>query len=104
MRLPDGREVIVFRDMAPKSPTRGHFVGWVGPYEAIRSKEEAGTYRIKLLHNYAGSDCGYPGIQLLPDGTILAVTYLKYRDDACKHSVVSVRFTIDETDRRAGKE
>lgn len=104
VRLPDGREVIVFRDMAPKSPTRGHFVGWVGPYEAIRSKSEAGTYRIKLLHNYAGSDCGYPGIQLLPDGTILAVTYLKYRDDACKHSVVSVRFTIDETDRRAWKE
>ena len=102
VQLPDGREVIVFRDMAPSSPTRGHFVGWVGPYAAIHSKEVKGTYRIKLLHSYAGADCGYPGIHLLPDGTILATTYIKYWNDARKQSVVSVRFRIDETDPRVG--
>ena len=97
--LPDGRLVIVFRDMAPASPTRGHFVAWVGPYAAIKSKAEEGTYRIKLLHNYAGCDCGYPGIHLLPDGTIVATTYIKYWDDARQQSVVSVRFKIADTDR-----
>ena len=97
--LPDGRLVIAFRDMAPASPTRGHFVAWVGPYAAIKSKAEADTYRIKLLHNYAGCDCGYPGIHLLPDGTIVATTYVKYWDDARQQSVVSVRFKIADTDR-----
>ncbi|MBR4171465.1 MAG: exo-alpha-sialidase [Kiritimatiellae bacterium] len=102
VQLPDGREVIVFRDTAPSSPTAGHFVGWVGPYDAIHSKAVTGTYRIKLLHSYAGGDCGYPGIHLLPDGTILATTYIKYWNDTRKQSVVSVRFRIDETDQRVG--
>ena len=94
--------MIVFRDMAPKSPTRGHFVAWVGPYAAIKSKETKGTYRVKLLHSYAGGDCGYPGIHLLPDGTVVATTYIKYWDDARKQSVVCTRFRVDETDRRIG--
>ena len=102
VQLPDGRLVIVFRDMAPKSPTRGHFVAWVGPYAAIKSKETKGTYRVKLLHSYAGCDCGYPGIHLLPDGTVVATTYIKYWDDARKQSVVCTRFRVDETDRRIG--
>ena len=96
VRLPDDREVIVFRDMAPKSPTRGHFVGWVGPYSAIKSKDPKGTFRIKLLHNFAGSDCGYPGIHLLPSGEILATTYLKYRAGEEKQSVVCTRFQVGE--------
>ena len=93
----DGRLVIAFRDMAPESPTRGHFVAWVGSYEDIRNGRP-GEYRVKLLHSYAGSDCGYPGMELLADGTIVATTYIKYRDDSCKHSVVSTRFNIRETD------
>ena len=98
VRLPDGREVIAFRDMAPKSPTRGHFVAWVGPYAAIRSKDPKGTFRLKLLHNFAGCDCGYPGIHLLPDGEVLATTYLKYRAGAEKHSVVAVRFKVPDAE------
>ena len=38
-------------------------------------------------------------MELLPDGTIIATTYVKYRPGKEKHSVVSVRFKIDETDR-----
>ena len=98
VQLPDGRLVIAFRDMAPKSPTWGHFLAWVGTYDAIKSRETKGTYRIKLLHNYATCDCGYPGIHLLPGGTVLATTYCKYWNDKRKHSVVSTRFTIEETD------
>ncbi len=95
----DGRLVIAFRDMAPESPTRGHFVAWVGTYEDIRDNKP-GEYRVKLLHSHAGRDCGYPGMELLPDGTIIATTYIKYRDDSCQHSVVSTRFNIRETDAR----
>ncbi len=96
---PDGRLVIVFRDMAAGSPTRGHFVGWVGTYDDIVRQRE-GQYRLKLLHNYAGTDCGYPGLELLPDGTFVATTYIKYWPDNRKHSVVSTRFHLAELDAR----
>ena len=79
--------------MAPKSPTLGHFVAWEGSYDAIKSRDTKGTYRVKLLHNYAGWDCGYPGVELLPDGTIVATTYVKYWNDKRKHSVVCTRLT-----------
>ena len=68
--LPDGRLISVFRDMAPASPTKGHFVAWVGTYRDA-TDGLSGQYRVKLLHSYAGPDCGYPGLELLPDGTIL---------------------------------
>jgi len=96
---PDGRWVIAFRDMAAESPDRGHFVAWVGTYEDIVEGRE-GQYRIKLLHNYKGTDCGYPGVELLPDGTLAATTYVKYREGPVQHSVVSVRFTLDEMDAK----
>jgi BNR repeat protein len=95
---PDGRLVVAFRDQAPASPTRGHFVAWVGTYDDIR-EGRPGQCRIKLLHSNAGGDCGYPGMELLPDGTIVATTYVKYRPGKKKHSVVSTRFTMDEIDK-----
>ncbi len=98
--LPDGRMVIAFRDQAVGSPTRGHFVAWVGSYEDIRNGRP-GQRRIKLLHNYAGSDCGYPGMELLPDGTIVATTYLKYREGNRTHSMGNARFTLAEIDAMA---
>ncbi|HUW62648.1 MAG TPA: exo-alpha-sialidase [Candidatus Bathyarchaeia archaeon] len=94
---PDGRLVIAFRDRALESPTLGHFVAWVGTYNDIRERKP-GQCRIKLLHSHAGADCGYPGIELLADGTIVATTYIKYRPGNDKHSVVSTRFTINEID------
>ncbi len=96
---PDGRLVVVFRDMAASSPTKGHFVGWVGDYDDILHQRE-GQYRLKLLHNYAGTDCGYPGLELLSDGTFVATTYLKYWPDKRKHSVVSTRFQLAELEAR----
>lgn len=95
----DGRLVIAFRDQELYSPTRGHFVAWLGTYEDIRQRHP-GQCRIKLLHSYAGWDCGYPGMERLPDDTIVATTYIKYRPGKEKHSVVSTRFKIDEIDTR----
>lgn len=100
VQTPDGRWFIAFRDMAPASPTRGHFVAWVGSYEDIRAGK-GGDYRIKLLHSHASrvSDCGYPGVELLPDGTIVATTYVKYQPGPEKHSVVSTRLKLGEVDQ-----
>lgn len=99
IQTPDGRLVIVFRDMAFDSPTHGHFVAWVGTYDDIKNGR-TGQYRIKLLHSHADRihDCGYPGIHLLPDHTIVATTYIKYRPGPEKHSVVSCRFKLSEVD------
>ncbi|MBZ0258848.1 exo-alpha-sialidase, partial [bacterium] len=97
---PDGRLVIAFRDRALESETNGHFVAWVGTYDDIRNNRP-GQYRIKLLHSNAGADCGYPGMELLPDGTIVATTYIKYRPGNKKHSVVSTRFKMEEIDEKA---
>ena len=106
---PDGRLVVVFRDMAAESPTKGSFVGWVGTYEDIIEGRE-GQYRVKLLHQYptpgrgwSKNDCGYPGLELLPDGTFVATTYVKYRPGPEKNSVVSVRFKMSELDKKAEK-
>jgi hypothetical protein len=93
----DGRLVIAFRDRAPASSTGGHFVAWVGTWEDI-VHGKPGQYRVKLLHSYAGADCGYPGMEILPDDTIVATTYIKYRPDNKKHSVVTTRFRLSETD------
>jgi len=97
---PDGRLAICFRDMAANRATRGHFVAWVGTYDDIVNGRE-GQYRIKLLHSYRGRDCGYPGLELLPDGTFVATTYIKYRPGPEKSSVVSVRFRLEEIDMKA---
>lgn len=92
----DGKLVVCFRDQAPGSSSRGHFVAWVGTYDDILQGKE-GSYRIKLLHHFGRpGDCGYPGVELLPEGTIVATTYVKYRDDQNKNSVVSVRFRLNE--------
>jgi len=96
----DGRLVVCFRDQASQWGTRGHFVAWVGRYEDALAGRD-GQYRVKLLHSYKGSDCGYPGLEVLPDGTLLAATYIKYRPGPEKNSVVSVRFRLSELDGRS---
>ena len=99
---PDGRLVIAFRDKAQGGSTYNHFVAWVGTYADIR-RSRPGQYRIKLLHSHAGGDCGYPGMELLPDGTIVATTYVKYEAGGKRHSVVSTRFKLEETDPLVAK-
>ena len=95
----DGRLVVAFRDQALESPTLGHFVAWVGTYDDIKD-DSPGQYRIKLLHSHAGGDCGYPGVERLPDGAILATTYIKYEPGKAKQSVVCVRFGLEELDSK----
>ncbi len=110
---PDGRLVVAFRDMAKSSPTYGHYVAWVGRFEDI-PEGKAGGYRIKLFHNalrkeaeepgQGNTDCGYSDLELLPDGTLVATTYLKYAEGPEQHSVMTTRFTLEETDKRRGSD
>ena len=95
----DGRLVVAFRDTGKDSPTRNHFVAWVGTYDDILN-DRPGQYKLKLLHSHKGSDCGYPGLERLPDGTFVATTYIKYRPGPEQHSVVSTRFTLEELDTK----
>ncbi len=94
---PDGRLVVAMRERGRASKTKFHFVAWVGSYDDIKRGDE-GQYRIKMLHSYASSDCGYPGLEVLPDGTVVATTYIKYRPGKKKHSIVGTRFKMSETD------
>jgi hypothetical protein len=92
IQLPDGRYVMVFRNMAPLEP-QFVFTAWVGTYDDIKLGKP-GQYRITLLKTF--KDGFYPGLHLLPDGTIVATTYTTYRaqDGGC--SIVSVRFKMNE--------
>jgi hypothetical protein len=96
---PDGRLFITFRDVGPRSPTRGDWVGWVGTYEDI-AKGAEGQYRVRLMDNTGDSDCGYPGLELLPDGTFVATSYGHWTEGQPPF-IVSVRFKMTELDSRA---
>ena len=101
IRLPDGRLVIVFRNAAPNAKDKGGFIAWVGTYDDIK-QGKPGQYRVSLLKTF--KDGFYPGIHLLPDGTIVATTYTTYREEDVGCSIVSVRFKMSEVDAMAAKE
>ena len=96
---PDGRLFISFRDMCHESETRGDWVAWVGKYDDILQGRE-GQYRVRLMDNHKGSDCAYPGVEVLPDGTIVTTTYGHWTPNEPAY-VVSVRLKLSELDRLA---
>ena len=102
---PDGRLVVVFRPVPPghalplSALPDGYFAAWVGRYEDIVEGGE-GQYLVNLVRSYRGADHTYPGLELLPDGTIVATTYIQYRPGAELQSIVSVRFRLDDADAR----
>ncbi len=74
----DGRIIAAFRCMDETSPCYGHFCGWIGCWEDLEN-QTPGQWMLKLLHHVSDShsgngDCGYPGLEILPDRTILATT------------------------------
>jgi hypothetical protein len=123
---PDGRLLVVFRDISPLrfredldliakeknevnlskvaaetgqgSPTEGDWVGWVGKWEDL-VKGTPGQYRIRFKDNIHSWDCCYPGVELLPDGTFVVTTYGHWEKDKEPY-IVSVRFKMDELDRK----
>lgn len=96
---PSGRLFISFRDMCRESPTKGDWVAWVGRYEDIAAGRE-GQYRVRLMDNHKGADCAYPGVEVLPDGTIVATSYGHWTPGAAPY-VVNVRVKLEEIDALA---
>jgi len=88
-------------------PTRGDFVAWVGTYDDIVNGRE-GQYRVRLMENHMGLrqrsrfDCGYPGLETLPDGTLVATTYGTWIEGQ-QPFIVSIRFKLEYIDRLAAK-
>ena len=95
----DGRLLISFRDMAKGSPTRGDWVAWVGGYDDLVAGRE-GQYRVRLSRNWQGSDCAYPGVEVLRDGTFVLVTYGHWEPGEAPF-VRAVRLGLDELDALA---
>jgi hypothetical protein len=98
---PDGRLFISFRDTTLESPTQGDWVGWVGTYEDIVNGRE-GQYRVRLMDNHHRWDCAYPGVELLPDGTFVTMTYGHWTKGQSPY-IVSVRLTLEELDAMAAE-
>jgi hypothetical protein len=94
---PDGRLLISFRDMAKASPTSGDWVAWVGTYDDIVSGRD-GQYRVRLKDNLKGSDCAYPGVEVLPDGMFVVTTYGHWTAGEEPY-IMSVRLHLEELDR-----
>jgi len=97
----DGRLFISFRDRTHESPTPGDWVAWVGTYEDI-TKGREGQYRVRLMDNQKGADCAYPGVELLPDDTIVTTTYGHWTKGEAPY-IVSVRLKLQELDEMAAK-
>jgi BNR repeat protein len=117
----DGRIVATFRDNTrPKnagsfsrnanidtlhlpgaSPTEGDWVAWVGTYDDLKH-QRTGQYRIRLGDNTRGWDTTYPGLEVLPDGTIVATTYGHWTAGESPY-ILTTRFTLQETDTLAAQ-
>lgn len=115
---PDGRLVVCFRDYSPLNPgnpSHGDWVAWVGTWDDL-VRSQPGQYRIRLHRNVGNStndrigDCGYTGLEVLPDGTFLAISYGHW--EAIPHSthpnhaggrgqspfILAARFKLADTD------
>ena len=88
----DGKLFISFRDMAKKSPTQGDWVAWIGNYEDL-TKGGLGDYRIRIKNNFNSWDSTYPGVEILPNGTIVTTTYGHW-DEEGKPYIISVRLDL----------
>ena len=51
------------------------------------------------MKNYKNGDCAYPGVEILPDGTIVATTYGHFTEGEEAY-VVSVRIRPEEIDEK----
>ena len=106
---PDGRLFISFRTISPKQkqadrPFETSWGGWVGTYDDLVKGTE-GQYVVRLKKNYPSEggwdyDTAYPGVEVLPDGTIVTTTYGHW-EAGKKPYIVSVRFTLDQLEELA---
>lgn len=102
--LPDGRLFISFRCIAPANaragrPFEGDWVGWVGRWEDLLH-QQPGQYLVRLKDNTKGYDTSYPGVECLPDGTVVTTTYGHWEEGEPPF-ILCVRLRAEELDRLA---
>ena len=95
----DGRIAVCFRDMSTSGEWKGDFVAWVGTWDDLVNGRD-GQYKVRLKDNIDSWDCGYPGVEVLPDGTIMATTYGHWEQNEQPY-ILSVRFKLSELDEKA---
>lgn len=101
----DGRLFISFRSVAPKgktTPFQGDWVAWVGRYEDLASGKP-GQYQVRLMDNTKGADCAYPGVEVLPDDTLVTTTYGHWAEGEMPY-IMSVRLKLAELDAMKPKQ
>ncbi|WP_436715055.1 alpha/beta hydrolase fold domain-containing protein [Roseiconus lacunae] len=100
----DGRLLISFRCISPKQHQtdrefEGDWVAWVGTWDDLVSGND-GQYLVRLKDNTKGYDTAYPGVEVLPDDTVVTTTYGHW-DQGQPPYVLSVRLKLSELDAMA---
>ncbi len=99
---PDGRLLVSFRDMPPQGGDwKGDWVAWVGTWEDLVNGRD-GQYRVRLKDNKNSWDCGYPGVEVLLDGTFVATTYGHWTEGEQPY-ILSIRLRLSELDAIAAR-
>jgi beta-glucosidase len=71
----------------------------VGSFDDLVTARD-GQFRVRLARNWHGTDCAYPGVEILADGTFVLTTYGHW-EPGQQPFVRSVRLRLDELDALA---
>jgi hypothetical protein len=98
---PDGRLFISFRCRAPRHREAERafetdWVAWIGTWKDIVEGRD-GQYLVRLKDNTKGYDTTYPGVELLPDSTLVTTTYGHWDEGELPY-ILSVRLKLAELD------
>ncbi|QDV82521.1 alpha/beta hydrolase fold domain-containing protein [Planctomycetes bacterium TBK1r] len=99
----DGRLFISYRCQSPVQsrkdrPFEGDWVGWVGTWDDLVNGRD-GQYFVRLGDNTKGADTAYPGVEVLPDDTIVTTTYGHWIKGEQPY-IMSVRLKLSELDQK----
>ncbi len=94
----DGRLLISFRDMPPAGDWKGDWVAWVGTWDDLVNGRD-GQYKVRLKDNKNSWDSGYPGVELLPDGTFVLTSYGHWTGAEESPYVLTVRLKLSDLKR-----
>jgi hypothetical protein len=98
---PDGRLLVSFRKKSPAKiydDYEGDWVAWMGKYSDLKNNN-TGQYLIRLKDNLHQWDCAYPGVEVLPDGTFVLVTYGHWEKDQPPY-ILCIRFKLQQIDEK----
>jgi hypothetical protein len=74
--------------------------GWIGPYEALYSRDTKAGYRAKLIHNYAeGSTAGSANLHIRKTGEAVVIAHSQFNLHRPMPAVVAMRFNPNEIER-----